>query len=189
MKLTKFRLSLILTGIILITVGAVALRFFEDRQQREPVTSETDTPDGASMALANVRQTSVKDGIKEWHLDAVAATLLEAEHKMILEQPTVEFFMQNGETMTLTAQKGVLDTESNDIEVSGNVIVRHQTYTLMGEAFAYTHANQRLFSQAPVEISSERMNLTAERMTVDLKTQETELAGNVKGRINESLSL
>lgn len=189
MKLTKLRLSLILTSIILITVGAVALRFIEDRHQRDPVPSETDTPDGASMALSNVRQTSVKDGIKEWHLDAVAATLLEAEHKMILEQPTVEFFMQSGETMTLTAQKGVLDTESNDIEVSGNVVVRHQSYTLFGEAFAYTHANQLLISQAPVQIDSDRMNLAAERMTVDLKTQQTELAGNVKGRINEALSL
>lgn len=194
MKLTKFRFSLILAGIILITVGAVALRFIEDRQwrdgqQRDPKPAATGAPPGASMALANVRQTSVKDGIKEWHLDTVAATLLESEHKMILEQPTVEFFMQNGETLTLTAQEGVLDTESNDIEVSGNVIVRHQTYTLTGEAFAYTHANQRLVSQAPVQISSDRINLTAEHMTVDLKTQQTELAGNVKGRINESLSL
>lgn len=194
MKLTKFRLSLILTGIILITVGAVALRFIEnrqdrDRQQDDSQASATDVPPGASMALSNVRQTSIKDGVKEWHLDAASATLLEAEHKMVLNEPRVEFFMQNGETLTLTAQEGVLDTESNDIQVSGNVIVHHQSYTLTGEAFAYTHANQHLVSQAPVEINSDRMDLSAARMTVDLKTQQTEFAGNVKGRINEALSL
>lgn len=194
MKLTKFRLSLILTAIILITVGAVALRFIDDRQDRDrrqddSQASGTGAPPGATMALSNVRQTSIKDGIKDWHLDAASATLLEAEHKMILNAPRVEFFMQNGETLTLTAREGVLDTETNDIQVSGNVIVRHQSYTLTGEAFAYTHATQHLVSQAPVQINSDRMDLSAERMTVDLKTQQTELAGNVKGRINEALSL
>lgn len=189
MKLTKFRLSLILTGIILIIVVAVALRFIDDRRQRPPQAPAASAPDGASMALANVSQTSIKDGIKEWHLDAASATLLESENKMILEQPSVEFFMQNGETLNLTANKGVLDTATNDIEVSGSVVVRHQSYTLTGEAFAYTHANQRLVSRTPVQITSERMDLAAERMTVDLKTQQTELAGNVKGRINDAFSL
>lgn len=190
MKLTKARISLFLTLIVVVTVGAVGLRFHRQRQVRDVKLSSGDTaPPGASMALANVRQTAVKNGIKEWHLEAVAATLLEAEHKMILDQPQVEFYLQSGEVLTLTAMKGELDTETNDIQVSGQVVVRDHDYTLTGEAFAYSHDQDRLVSQAPVEIRSERFNLTAQRMMVDLKTHQTELAGSVKGILNDAISL
>jgi LPS export ABC transporter protein LptC len=191
MKLTKARFSLILTAIVCLTVGAVALRFLADRRGRgEPERpTEAQIPLDATMALSNVRQTAVKDGAKEWHLEAAAATLLEAEHKMILERPEVAFFMRNGEVLTLTARQGVLDTVTNDIQVSGQVVVHHGEYTLTGEAFAYTHDRRLLTSQAPVAIRSRRLNLTAARMTVDLDTQETELAGNVKGILNDAISL
>jgi LPS export ABC transporter protein LptC len=141
------------------------------------------------MALSNVRQTAVKDGIKEWHLEAAAATLQEAENKMVLEQPEVEFYLHSGGVVTLSAQKGVLDTKSNDMQVSGQVVVRDGDYTLRGEAFAYTHDQHRLVSRAPVEIRSERLHLTARRLMVDLETHRTELAGNVKGILNDAFSL
>ncbi|MDJ0783836.1 MAG: LPS export ABC transporter periplasmic protein LptC [Desulfosarcinaceae bacterium] len=189
MKLTKARFSLLLTTIILITVGTIALRFYEERRGRVDQPPPVAPPTDATMALTNVRQTAVKNGIKEWHLEALAATLLEAKHQMILEQPTVEFFMENGEQLTLTAQKGILDTKTNDIQVSGQVVVRHQAYTLTGEAFAYSHAEERLVSQAPVTIIGDRLRLTAARMTVDLNTQQTELAGDVKGILNDTFSL
>lgn len=189
MKRTRTRISLLLTAVIFVTIGAVALRFFDERRGRAEKPLDTQAPPGATMALANVSQTAVKDGIKEWHLEAAAATLLEAEHKMILERPEVEFYMQNGDVLTLTAREGILDTETNDIQVSGHVVVRHQEYTLTGEAFAYAHEAQLLTSQSPVEIHSRRLNLSAARMTVDLNTQETELAGNVKGILNDAISL
>jgi len=189
MKLTKARISLLLTIVILVTVGAVALRFFDERQGRAEKPAETQTPPGATMALTKVSQTAVKDGTKEWHLEAAAATLLEAEYKMVLERPEVEFYMQNGDVLTLTAREGTLDTETNDIQVSGQVVVRHREYTLTGEAFAYHHERQLLTSQSPVEIHSRRLNLSADRMTVDLNTQETGLAGNVKGILNDAISL
>jgi len=189
MKLTKTRFSLLLTAVIIVTIGTVALRFLVERRGSEDKPAVIPAPPGATMALTKVSQTAVKNGIKEWHLEAVAATLLEAEHKMILDQPEVEFFMQNGEVMTLTARAGVLDTETNDIEVSGDVVARHGGYTLSGEAFAYHHAQQLLVSQAPVEIHSQRLNLTAVKMTVDLKTQQTELAGKVKGILNDAISI
>jgi LPS export ABC transporter protein LptC len=183
------RISLILTIIVLATVGAVGLRFYRERQARVDKPAAAETAPGASMALANVRQTAIKDGIKEWHLEAAAATLQEAEHKMILTQPRVEFYLQSGDILTLTAQKGILDTETNDIEVSGQVVMRHQDYTLMGEAFAYNHDRHALVSQAPVEIRGKRFNLTAQQMRVDLDTQQTELAGDVKGILNDATSL
>jgi LPS export ABC transporter protein LptC len=190
MQATKARISLILGLIVVATIAAVALRFHQERQTREDKpAAENKTPPGASMALANVRQTAVKDGIREWHLEAVAATLREAEHKMVLDQPRVEFYLHSGGVVTLTARKGILDTESNDMVVSGQVMVKNQDYTLMGEAFSYTHDQHRLVSQAPVEIRSERLHLTAQQMMVDLQTHRTELAGNVKGILNDALSL
>jgi LPS export ABC transporter protein LptC len=194
MKLTKRRLSLILVCIILIIVAAVTLRFLELRQGREdgaaqPQASDGDAPASAAMALTNVHQTSVKDGIKEWHLDADAATYLEAEQKMMLTHPRVEFYTHSGETMILTAREGVLDTATNDIQVSGEVEIHHQRYTLSGTAFTYTHADKTLISRLPVEIHSDRLDLKANSLVVDLDTRQAELAGNVKGRIHESLSL
>lgn len=192
MKLTKSHLSLILASLILIIVAAVVLRVFELRQGREDGAVQpqaSDAPASAAMALTNVHQTSVKDGVKEWHLDADAATYLEAEQKMMLTHPRVEFYTHSGETMILTAREGVLDTATNDIQVSGEVEIHHQRYTLSGTAFTYTHADKTLISRLPVEIHSDRLDLKANSLVVDLDTRQAELAGNVKGRIHESLSL
>jgi LPS export ABC transporter protein LptC len=192
MKLNKSHLSLILASLIVIIVAAVALRVLELRQSREDGAAPpqaSDAPASAAMALTNVHQTSVKDGVKEWHLDADAATYLEAEQKMMLTHPRVEFYTHSGETMILTAREGVLDTATNDIQVSGEVEIHHQRYTLSGTAFTYTHADKTLISRLPVEIHSDRLDLKANSLVVDLDTRQAELAGNVKGRIHESLSL
>jgi LPS export ABC transporter protein LptC len=192
MKLTRNRLSLILASLILIIVAAVALRFLELRQGREDGAAPPqafDAPASAAMALTNVHQTSVKDGVKEWHLDAESATYLEAEQKMMLTRPRVEFYTHSGETLILNAREGVLDTATNDIQVSGEVEIQHQHYTLTGTAFIYTHAAKTLVSRLPVEIRGDRLDLKADSLEVDLDTRQAELAGNVKGRIHESLSL
>ena len=94
-----------------------------------------------------------------------------------------------GARRTLTAREGVLDTATHDIQVSGEVEVHHQNYTLEGEAFAYTHADKILISRSPVRIHSDRLDLSADSLQVDLNTHQTKMAGSVKGRIHDSLSL
>ena len=62
----------------------------------------------ADMQLSKIHQTAMKNGIREWRLDAESATLVEKEKTMLLASPDVEFFMNDGDNVHLTADQGTI---------------------------------------------------------------------------------
>ena len=50
-----------------------------------------------------------------------SASLVNGEKEAVFQKPSVIFYMKNQEKVRLTAEKGVVQTASNDIKVSGDV--------------------------------------------------------------------
>ncbi|NIW00262.1 LPS export ABC transporter periplasmic protein LptC, partial [Candidatus Saccharibacteria bacterium] len=76
----------------------------------------------------------------------------------------VTFFLDDASEITLTADKGILNTDSNDIEVSGNVVVINREYKLLTEELNYAHDKRVLYSTAPVTISGPEAHLAADKI-------------------------
>jgi len=108
---------------------------------------------------------------------------------LILDDLSVVFYMKDGKKTHLTAAKGFFHTDSNDIEVTGNVVVRSNSYVLKTEKLNYEHNRRILFSNVPVEISSDSEKLTADSIFFNIDTKRTMLEGNVKGAFSENIKL
>lgn len=181
----KSALKLILTAATLLGVVALAVVFFQFRRQQLQPLPIPDLATKALMTLAKVHQTATKDGKVQWELDAATAQLEADSGEMRLTSPRIVFFTDNGDKVLLTAEKGVLNTRNNDMQVSGNVRLRDDRYTLLTEALVYQHDRHILRTDVPVIIIGRAFDLRANKMTYNLEENLAQFDGQVKGNLHE----
>ena len=80
-------------------------------------------------------------------------------------------------------------SDTNNIRVSGEVVVQDEEIVLKTEALDYDNARRLLFTEVPVALSGAEFDLTADSASLDIRSRQAVLKGNVKGTLNESLEL
>ena len=184
------KLKFFLISIIIILLGIIIAVFSTYRNILDETAGlKSAIQSAAKMSLGKLHHTATRDGVIEWSLDASSAKLLDEKKQLILDDLSVVFYMKDGKKAYLTAEKGFLHTESNDIEVAGNVVVKNDNYVLKTKKINYEHTRRILFSNVSVEISSDSEKLTADSISFDLNTKKTMLEGNVKGIFSENIKL
>ncbi len=184
------KLKFFLIAVIIILLGIIIAVFSTYRNILDETAGlKSVIHSAAKMSLGKLHHTATRDGVIEWSLDASSAKLLDEKKQLILDDLSVVFYMKDGKKAYLTAEKGFLHTESNDIEVAGNVVVKNDNYVLKTEKLNYEHTRRILFSNVSVEISSDSEKLTADSISFDLNTKKTMLEGNVKGIFSENIKL
>jgi LPS export ABC transporter protein LptC len=184
------KLKFFLISIIIILLGIIIAVFSVYRGILDEADGlKSAIQSAAKMSLGKVHHTATRDGVIEWSLDASSARLLDEKKQLILDDLSVVFYMKDGEKAYLTAEKGFLHTDSNNIEVVGNVVVKNNDYVLKTEKLNYENTRRILFSTIPVAISSDSEKLTADSISFDLNTKKTVLEGNVRGTFSENINL
>lgn len=150
---------------------------------------ESSVKSGTTMAMQSIRQTAVKNGITQWSLDAAAANYLESENRAVFEKPSITFFLEDNSKASLIAHSGIVKTDSKDVNVSGNVILENQGYLLKTNYLKYDYGQKKFMSNAPVTISRNDLNLSADSASFDLNSKKIIFKGNVKGTFGEGISL
>jgi len=185
MKIKK--LSIILLLVILIAIGTVVAVFIGYQTvSNAPEMLLSSIKDGANLSLGKIRQTATRDGRKEWSLEAGSAHYMENEKKAVLKDLFITYFLENGSQVYLNADRGILNTDTNDIEFSGNVEIRNEEYRLKTEQLNYEHKRRFIFTDNPVNISSGTAELSADSATYDLEADKIVLTGNVETAISRA---
>ena len=175
---------------MVVCVAAIVWAFYQQRSRGGGVTIPLPASSAKTLiALSKVHQTATKDGAVQWELDAESAELEADTGKMVLASPKVQFYLDDGGKVYLTARKGVLNTRNNNIKVRGNVRVVNDRYTLVTETLAYVHAKRRLHTNRPVTITGQAFDLSSATLTYDLNTNQAMFDGDVKGIVHEKPAL
>lgn len=181
------RLKLLLVGLMTAAAVALAGGFALKRWVLEkPEVLLTALDDKAQLALQKIHQTATRGGITEWSLEADSARYLDESKELLLENLAVEFFMDDGARMLLTADRGTLRTDTNDIAVRENVRVTKEDLALSTEALDYDHQKRILTSRTEVRITSGGSEITANTLRYDLNTRQAVLDGDVRGVFSEN---
>jgi len=184
------RITIILSLCIIVMLGVMITVFTGYRRvMNEAESLVSSIQDGAGMAISCVRQTAVRNGVTQWCLDAVSAEYNNAEERAVFTGPSVTFFMEGREKIVMTAAKGMVQTDSNNISVSGDVVVKDDTYVLKTQRLNYDNAGQMFFTDVPVALTGTDFDLTADSASLDMKTQQAVLKGNVRGILSEDIEL
>ena len=183
LKKTK-KLSIFLLIVILLSVGMVVSVFIGYRQvSNAPEMLLSSIKEGANLSLGKIRQTATRDGKKEWSLEADSANYMEAENKVDLKNLSVVYFLEDNREVYLTADQGILQTDTNDIEFSGNVVIRNEAYRMKTEHLNYEHGQRIIICDQSIRISGQGAELTAESAKYDLTADKIVLEGNVVATI------
>jgi len=188
MKIKKTRL--ILLFIILLAIGTVVAVFIGYRQvSNAPEMLLSSIKDGANLSLGKIKQTATRDGRKEWSLEAGSAHYIETENKAVLKDLHITYFLENNQEVYLEAEQGILNTVTNDIEFSGNVVVRNEDYRLRTERLSYEHKRRFIFTDDRVRIAGDGAEVSADSLNYDLNANQIVLTGNVASRISRDMML
>ena len=188
LKKTK-KLSLVLLAVILVAVSTIIAVFIGYRQvSNAPELLLSSIQEGANLSLGKIRQTATRDGKKEWSLVAESANYMEAENKVELKKLAVIYFLKDNREVYLEADRGMLQTVTNDIEFFGNVVIRNDEYRMNTEHLSYKHEKRFIYCDQPVRIWGQDAELTAESATYDLKADKVVLKGNVLAKISRDFA-
>ncbi|MGD9082678.1 MAG: LPS export ABC transporter periplasmic protein LptC, partial [Desulfobacterales bacterium] len=155
--------------------------------KREGVVS--DIRDKANISIGKAHQTAIKNGIKEWNLEASSVNYIVNKNQAIFQDLFITFYLKDKSQVYLTAKKGILNTESNDMEIFGDVVVKNSTYRLKTENLFYRHNRRIIFSKVPVTVTGVAFDLAADSMSLNLNTNKTMFEGKVEGTLREVIKL
>ncbi len=185
----KIILLALLAGVAVLA-GLLVRGYLKYREFREnPAKIIEAIPQGTNIVLGEVRHTAVREGRKEWVLEAASAQYSESSKEAVFNDVKVTFFMENGDRIYLQGQKGTINTASNDMQVAGNVRIEKDDQTLLTEKIDYNHEGRLLTSPSEVRISGRTFDLRADTMRVDLKAETAFFTGAVEGKIDAANQL
>lgn len=135
----------------------------------------------ANLSIGSVHQTSSRDGIAQWSLDASSAHFFEERKETVFETPKVIFYTKDNDKIHMSAAEGILDMDTRDIFARHDVVVRYSGYIMKTPSLHYNNKMRIMFSNTPVRISGKSIQLTADSMVMYLDTGKIDFTGQVEG--------
>lgn len=185
------RIARILMGVMIFGICGVVAVFIGYRRLGERATAIGDggLSEGAGVRIDRVQQEATRNGVTEWRLDAVSANLARGGDVAVFEDPEITLFFENQPPVRLTAQEGRVKTDTNDIDLEGDVVIDNPEYILKTESLRYRHQDRALSSPTPVDILNRRFMLKADTAEVDMMRKRALFSGNVRGILTEGMRL
>ena len=184
------KLKLALISGILVALGVILAVFVNHRHITE---KEEDVVSGirnkSNISIGKAHQTAIRNGIKEWNLDAASVNYMVKKNQAIFRDLSVTFYLKDKTEVYLTANQGILTIDPNDMELFGNIVVKNSKYRLKTENLFYSHNQRIIFSKVPVKVSSAAFDLVADSMSLNLNTNKTMFEGKVQGTLREIIRL
>ena len=178
----KIKLGIVIV-IVLISFALSTVFYQLIHRQNQKVIKLPDAATDALLTLAGFQKTAMKNGKRQWKLEAEAAELVEGAKIVRLRSPKIEFFLEDGSWVALTATRGELYTDSNDMQVEGSVHLSNESYDMRTESLVYHHDARLLTADDQVSITGQGARLEADSMTYHIDTSEALFGGHVKGNI------
>jgi LPS export ABC transporter protein LptC len=175
----------LLLAVLAAALVAAAIIFL--RPGGQPGLLEPPAPgeDFMDVVMAGVSHSAVKDGVPQWSLTAREASFSIEQEKAWLSNVNATFFARDEQEIFVSAQKGVIGTQSQDVSLEGEVILHDRDYAVTSQRFDYENASRRILSPAPVDMRGPRLHITGDSLVHDLDKGVVTVTGNVKGSVFE----
>lgn len=184
------KLKFFLISIIFITFGIVSTIFVGYRNiSNKEDDLVSNIRNKANISIGKAHQTATRNGITEWSLDAASVDYINDKNQAVFHDLSVNFFLKDNSTVYLKADRGILNTKSNNMKISGNVVVENGTYRLTCDNLYYKHIGRIIYSDTSVNITGDLFNLIADSMSLDLNTNRSIFEGKVAGTLRERITL
>ena len=179
----------VLTLLILGMALFIGYRVFTHMRAQESLSSSLpiDTnPADAWIKGFTYRQT--QSGVAKWEVVAERAKVFEDQHRAQLENVTVHLFGKEGKEMTVEAEQGTIDTETNNFDLQNqedSIVVRLENgYTILSKHLQWVEASNQIKTQTSVTIKGQGVVITGRGLVGNLDDEEFRLLHNVRAQVS-----
>ena len=177
--------------LILIIILALTLSLYfiyngknKSSVQKKEVIEETEEDIVVQEAPVKIEKGTVvgiKQGKKEWEIEADKISLGEDRKKTIFEQINrATIFKESKPHLQVQLNKCIADMDSNSMELIGDVVIESEEGDILkGNWFFWDSKNEKLSSIEPVEVIAKDNRFTADQFSTDIKLDNLEFSGNV----------
>ena len=184
--LRKRYLWLILIIILALTLSLYFIYNGKNKSsvQTKEVIEETEEDIVVQEAPVKIEKGTVagiKQGKKEWEIEADKISLGEDRKKTIFEQINrAVIFKEDKPHLQVQLNKCIADMDSNSIELIGDVVIESEEGDILkGNWFFWDSKNEKLSSIEPVEVIAKDNRITADQFSTDIELNNLEFSGNV----------
>jgi len=187
--MARSRTTYLVTGCLIIIV--VALGLIYTMRSKEEIHDFTGLQNvhgrRADANLKDVCYTEVRNGFKEWVLNADSASYFEHTGNLLLNRIHMVFYGKNGKRISLTGEKGKLNTTTKDIEVHGNIVVISEDgYQLKTDSLNYFSSKRYMFTKDRVWIEGKDVMTEGKGLEFDVDTKRVIILRDAKTTLRRS---
>jgi len=133
------------------------------------IAAEVTSKDG-NLTLNNFEYRDVKKGNARWTVWADTATYFEDRKETVLDQVKAVFFLKNGGQVELLGERGVLHTDTNNMEVSGNVGVSFGAgYKLTTDRLLYDRDKELIHTSEEFVLKGQKLTTKGQGMRLEIE--------------------
>jgi LPS export ABC transporter protein LptC len=178
------KINFLITGLILFLIVGIVFIFIRHRlilkkKELPPPPEKTE----ANLTIKKFHHIATEDGIKKWSLEAASASLYSQENTVRLKDISVIFFRHDNSDVTLKADEGELNSQTNDISLKGSITAVMPPYKVTTESLNYEHQLRIIHMNNPVKITGPSIFMQADKMMYGIDTEIIKCDGNVKGSL------
>lgn len=178
--------------LILIIILSLSLYFiYKERADKAAVQTEEEIEEieeedievkEAPVKIEKGTVVGLKEGRKEWEIEADKISLGEDRKKTIFEEiKRAIIFKDNKPYLNVQLKKCIADMGSKSMELVGDVVIETEEGDILkGDRFFWDPEEERLTSLESVEILVKENKITANQLSTDIELNKLELQGNVK---------
>lgn len=140
----------------------------------------------AEFAIKAAHYVEMKGAKKVLDVYADEAYSFKDDNMAKLKRPRVVFYNKDGRTVRFSGDRGIIDTETNDVSIEGNVVMYSQEgYHLETSHLEYTSDKMLVTTDKPVHIMSDLFDVKG----IGMRTKIEEEAFTVLNKVEAVLYL
>jgi len=160
------------TAVIAIFAG---LKMRSANESLPAIAAEVTSEDG-NLTLNNFEYRDVKKGNARWTVWADTATYFEDRKETVLDQVKAIFFLKNGGQVELLGERGVLHTDTNNMEISGNVGVTFgKDYKLTTDRLLYNRDKELIYTNEQLVLKGPGLTTKGQGMRLEIEKKSVSI--------------
>jgi LPS export ABC transporter protein LptC len=176
-------MALVVLSVLGLVGGVAATRMTRARLERELARQAADLLPDVAQRIQNFHRMKVDKGRKVWEVAASEARYLEGESMVVVTEPSVAFFLEDGRSIALTGREGRVRLDGHDlehVEVEGEIQIQFGDYFIRTDRARYDRGDDVIVAPGKVAITGRALDLEGDLLELDLTTQRLHLRDNVR---------
>jgi LPS export ABC transporter protein LptC len=151
------------------------------REKMEPAYESENLPDQEILDFTLVE---TEDGRKSWVLEADSAAVFDQRKQILITSPKVNFYDEDGTVFsTMHADRGILDSSTNDMEASGDVLAVSSDGTrLETQSIRWSNEENLILSDDYVEMTKDGDVISGYGLRTDPALNDIRILRDVRAR-------